>query len=403
MDLTDPPAEALASATADTERLRKTARDFARETVAPAAARHDRDRTFPHEIVERARELGLVNLLSPVAHGGEGLGPVELCVVAEELAWGCVGIGAAALLNNLAADCLALAGSERQKQEYFPRLCQTGGFASYSVTEPGAGSNVAGLTTRAERRGGGGYRLSGSKLWVGHATEADFMVVFAKTDPEARHRGVSAFLVDRDRPGVDVVRPLPKLGQRAFSSCEVELRDVELPGSALLGREGEGFTLAMRVFDRSRPMVAAFALGLARRALDESLAYATEREAFGRPIVEFQGVGFKLAEMGMRVEAARLLTYSAAAKAARGERNSLEAAYAKTFASDTAMFAATEAVQVFGGRGYSEDYPVEKLFRDAKALQIYEGANEVQRQIMVRELTQSSRKRAEERMEEGAE
>lgn len=377
----------------DQSQLREAARRFAREEVAPAAAEFDQSREFPHEIVERAREQGLANLLSPARYGGEDLGPVELCIVAEELSWGCVGIAGAVLLNNLAADCLNLAATEEQKAEYFPRLCRTGGFASYSVTEPGAGSDVASLETRAERHGDK-WVLNGSKMWVGHGWEADFMVVFAKTDPEAGHRGVSAFLVDADLPGVEVVRRLPKMGQRAYSSCEVEFRDAELPGQALLGEEGEGFKIAMGVFDRSRPMVAAEAVGLSQRALDESLGYSMQREAFGAPIVSFQGTGFKVAEMGMRVEAARLLTHKAAYKAAQGEKNSLESAYAKTFAADTAMWAATEAVQVFGGRGYHEEYPVEKLFRDAKVLQIYEGTNEVQRQIMVRELTKQAKAEA---------
>ena len=223
-------------------------------------------------------------------------------------------------------------------------------------------------------------------MWIGHAAEAGFMVVFAKTDPEAGRRGISAFLVDRNLPGVEVTRKLPKMGQRAYSSCEVEFRDVELSGGSLLGGEGEGFGVAMRVFDRSRPMVAAFGVGIAQRALDEALAYAMEREAFGQSLISFQGTSFKLAEMGMKTEASRLLMHKAAWQVARGGRNTLQAAYAKTLAADTAMWSAVEAVQVFGGRGYSEDYPVEKLLRDAKAVQIYEGTNEIQRTIMVREL-----------------
>ena len=380
-------------------RLRELARSFAREEVAPAAAEHDRAATFPHELVEKARELGLANILAPERYGGEGLGPVELCVVSEELSWGCVGIAGAILLNNLAADCLLAAGTEAQKQEYLARLCEPGGFASYAATEPDAGSDVAGISTRAERRGGG-WLLNGQKMWTGNATQAGFMVVFAKTDPGAGSRGISAFLVDSDLPGVEVVREIPKLGQKAYSSCEVEFRDVELPQSALLGRENEGFLVAMKVFDRSRPMVAAFGVGLAQRALDEALAFATEREAFGRPIVEFQGTGFKLAEMGMKVEAARLLTQKAAGLAGRGERNTLEAAYAKAFAADTAMWAAVEAVQVFGGRGYSEDHAAAKLFRDAKAIQVYEGTAEIQRTIMVRELTKKAKAGAQARANE---
>jgi acyl-CoA dehydrogenase len=380
-------------------RLRGLARSFAREEIAPAAAEHDRAATFPHELVEKARKLGLANILAPERYGGEGLGPVELCVVSEELSWGCVGIAGAILLNNLAADCLLAAGTEAQKENYLSRLCAPGGFASYAATEPDAGSDVAGITTRAERRSGG-WLLNGQKMWTGNATQAGFVVVFAKTDPGAGSRGISAFLVDSDLPGVEVVREIPKLGQRAYSSCEVEFRNVELPQDALLGRENEGFLAAMKVFDRSRPMVAAFGVGLAQRALDEALAFAVEREAFGRPIVEFQGTGFKLAEMGMKVEAARLLTQKAAGLAGRGERNTLEAAYAKAFAADTAMWAAVEAVQVFGGRGYSEDHPVAKLFRDAKAIQVYEGTAEIQRAIMARELTKKAKAGAQARANE---
>ncbi|HKH75743.1 MAG TPA: acyl-CoA dehydrogenase family protein [Rubrobacteraceae bacterium] len=371
-------------------RLRELARSFAREEISPAAAEHDRAATFPHELVEKARELGLANILAPERYGGEGLGPVELCVVSEELSWGCVGIAGAILLNNLAADCLLAAGTEAQKKNYLGRLCTPGGFASYAPTDPDAGSDVAGITTRAKSRSNG-WLLNGQKMWTGNATQAGFMVVFAKTDPGAGSRGISAFLVDSDLPGVEVVREIPKLGQKAYSSCEVEFRGVELPQDALLGRENEGFLMAMKVFDRSRPMVAAFGVGLAQRALDEALTFAVEREAFGRPIIEFQGTGFKLAEMGMKVEAARLLTQQAAGLAGRGERNTLEAAYAKAFAADTAMWAAVEAVQVFGGRGYSEDHPVAKLFRDAKAIQVYEGTAEVQRAIMVRELTKRAK------------
>lgn len=376
-------------------RLKELARRFAREEVAPVAARHDRTGEFPHELVERARPAGLANLLAPERYGGEGLGPVEVCLVSEELSWGCVGIAGAVLLNNLAADCLAIAGTAAQKEEYLPRLCAPGGFASYAMTEPDAGSDVAGIRTTATRRPGGGWVLDGHKMWTGHATEASFMVVFAKTDPGAGRRGISAFLVDADLPGVEVTRKLPKMGQRAYSSCEVEFHDVELSEGSLLGREGEGFGVAMRVFDRSRPMVASFGVGLAQRALDEALAYATEREAFGQPIISFQGTSFKLAEMGMKTEAARLLTYKAAWQAAQGERNTLGAAYAKTMAADTAMWSAVEAVQVFGGRGYSEDFPVEKLLRDAKAIQIYEGTGEIQRTIMVRELARRRAEKAE--------
>lgn len=367
------------------QRLQESARQFARKEIAPAAAEHDRTREFPHEIVEKARKAGLANVLSPEQYGGEELGPVELCVITEELVWGCVGITGSIMLNNLIADALVAAGTETQKEEYLTRLCGPGGFAAYGATEPDAGSDVAGIKTRAEKRGDR-WVLNGQKMWSGNAAEAGFMIVLAKTAPEAGARGISTFIVDTDLPGVEILRKIPKLGQRAYSSCEVEFRDVELSEEAMLGAEGEGFKITMKVFDRSRPMTAAYGVGIAQRALDESLAYASEREAFGRPIVEFQGTSFKLAEMGMNIEASRLLMYKAAVLAAQGKKISLESAYAKAFAGDMAMSTATEAMQVFGGRGYSEDYPVEKLFRDAKAVQVYEGTSEIQRNIMVREL-----------------
>ena len=301
-----------------------------------------------------------------------------------ELAWGCVGITAALNLNGLVADALLVGGSPAQQATYIGRLV-AGELGCYAVTEPGAGSDVAAITTRA-RRVGDQYVLNGSKIWISNAPEARFIVVFAKTDPDAGHRGISAFVVERDTPGVAVGRPLGKLGQKAELAAEIHFTDVAVPATARLGQEGDGFRIAMGVFDRSRPMVAALAVGLTARCLDESLAYAKTRQTMGRPIIEHQAVGHKIAAMGMRLEAARLLTYQAAWLLDNGQRNTLQAAYAKAFAADTSMWAATEAIQVFGGMGYSTEYPVEKLFRDAKVLQIYEGTSEIQHNIMVREL-----------------
>jgi acyl-CoA dehydrogenase len=365
--------------------LRDLARDFARREIAPVAAEHDQSGEFPHAVVRKAREIDLMNLSIPAAYGGPGLSVLDICVVVEELSWGCAGIASALGLNGLAADPIRVAGSEEQKRRYLGLLVD-GGFGSYCVTEPNAGSDVAGMETTA-RLHGDTYVLNGTKIWISNAWEANFFVVFARTDPAAGHNGISAFIVDRDLPGVSVSKKLRKMGQRASDACEVVFQGVELGRERLLGREGDGFRIAMKVFDGSRPMVASTAVGLAQRALDESRTYARSRRAFGRPIVEFQGVGFKIAEMGMCTQAARLLTYQAAWKADHGERNTLEAAYAKAFAADTAMWAATEAVQIHGGYGYSEEFPVEKLMRDAKVLQIYEGTSEIQRTIMVRELT----------------
>ncbi|MGH8225828.1 MAG: acyl-CoA dehydrogenase family protein, partial [Gammaproteobacteria bacterium] len=231
--------------------------------------------------------------------------------------------------------------------------------------------------------------ISGQKIWISNASVADFFVVFAKTEPDERSRGITAFLIDRDSDGLAVGKPLAKMGQKASPACELFLEDVVVPDSQRLGAENEGFKIAMRVFDRSRPMVGAMATGLAQRALDESVAYATERQAFGRPIIELQAVAFKIAEMGMRTEAARLLTRQAAWRKDHGENNTLHSSYAKAFGSDTAMWAATEAAQVLGGYGYSKEYPAEKLMRDAKVMQIYEGTNEIQRVVMARQLSKA--------------
>ena len=364
--------------------IRHTAREFARREIAPRAAACDREARFPMEVFELAREIGLVNMTVPREFDGSGWGVLEQAVVTEELAWGCVGITGALGLNSVFGDVFHVAGSAEQKKVAFGRL-QAGEFGAYAVTEPVAGSDVAGIKTRAVRKGDR-YVLNGSKVWISNAPLASMFVIFAKTGTDAGHRGITAFFVDRDTPGLSVGEPLGKLGQRAGPAAEVFLNDVEVPASALIDAEGTGFLIAMKVFDRSRPMVAALATGLIQRCLDEALQYARDRRTMGKPIIEHQAIGHKLADMAMRCEAARLLLRQAAWQLDTGRRNTLQAAYAKTFAADSAMWAATEAVQVFGGMGYSTEYPVEKLFRDAKVLQIYEGTSEIQRNIIAREL-----------------
>ena len=364
--------------------IRHTAREFAREEIQPVAAQCDREARFPMNVFEKAREVGLVNVTVPNAFGGGGWGALESALVAEELGWACTGIAGALGLNAIFADVFHVAGSPELKREAFGRL-QAGQFGAYALTEPAAGSDVAGIKTRAVKKPDR-YVLNGSKLWISNAPLAHMFVIFAKIDPEAGHRGISAFLVDRETPGLSVGKSLGKLGQRAGPAAEVFLNDVEVPSRALIDGEGDGFLIAMKVFDRSRPMIGALGVGLIQRCLDEALEYARTRHTMGRPIIEHQAIGHKLAEMALRLEAARLLVHQAAWLLDSGRKNTLQAAYAKTFAADTAMWAATEAVQVFGGMGYSTEYPVEKLFRDAKVLQIYEGTNEIQRNIIAREL-----------------
>jgi len=360
------------------------AREFARNEIVPVARELDREARFPREIIEKAREAGLVNINLPAEYGGSGLGCLELVLVAEQLGWGCTGIATSMCLDFLVIEALLFGGTAEQKREYLGRLTD-GKFGAFALTEPGAGSDVAAIRTRARRRGDR-YLLDGAKVWITNASVADFLVVFAKTDPDAGYRGLTLFLVDRDAPGVEVGNPLPKMGQKASPSCELFLSEVEVPEGARIGGEGEGFSLAMRIFDRSRPFVAAMATGLMQRCLDESLGYAVERRSMGVPIVEHQAVGHKIAEMAIRTAAARLLTRQAAWLADRGRKCTREVSEAKAFAADSAMRVATEAVQVFGGMGYSAEYEVEKLMRDAKLLQIYEGTSEIQRNVIVREL-----------------
>jgi len=282
--------------------IQDLARTFADREIIPIAAKADRDEQFPLAIQAKALGLGLLNLALPTEHGGAGLGAFEVALVTEQLCRGCLGIGAALSISALACEPILLAGTPSQQSAYFSRLA-AGQFASFALTEPSAGSDVAALRTQA-RRVDGGYRLTGSKIWISNASLASFMVVFAKTDMDAGHRGISAFVVERDAPGLSVGEPLGKLGQRAAPACEVFFDSVFVPESSRLGQEGEGFSIAMRTFDRSRPMAAAFALGVMQRCLDEALAYAAERRSMGKPILEHQSVGHKLADMRMKLEAA---------------------------------------------------------------------------------------------------
>ncbi|WP_096701137.1 acyl-CoA dehydrogenase family protein [Magnetospirillum sp. 15-1] len=357
---------------------------FSRDEIAPIAARMDREATFPMEVHRKAHELGLIGVTIPQEYGGHGLGTTELVLISEAFAHGCVGVATSLGLNPLVTEALVLAGTERQKRTYLGRMAD-GGFACWGLTEPAAGSDVAGITTRA-RRVGGDYVINGGKVWITNASLASFILAFAKTDPDAGHKGMTAFLIERDTPGVEVSQPLSKMGQKASPTCEIHFSDVVVPAANILGNENDGFRLAMKSFDKSRPMVGAFAVGLIRRCLDESMGYARERRTMGCAIIDHQVIGHRLADMRIKLEASRLLTLQSAWLADMGQSNTLEASCAKAFACDAAMWAATEAVQIHGGMGYSTEFPVEKLFRDAKILQIYEGTSEIQRNIILREM-----------------
>lgn len=372
--------------TEEQKQLQKMARDFTAKEIIPVAEHYDRDAIFPRDIFEKARKIGLANMNIPEAYGGVGASVFEECLVGEEMAYGCSGISTSIGTNGLGSLPIILGGSEAQKEYWLgERLVDKGEFVSYGVTEAAAGSNVVGIQTRAEKKGAK-YIINGSKTFITNASYANFFTVFAKTDPNAGHKGMSAFIVDRNTPGVSVGKKFDKLGQRASDTAEIVFENVEVPEENLIGKEGTGFYLAMKVFDYSRPGVAAGALGLQRRALEESIKYAREREAFGQPIFQHQAIGHKIADMAINYEAARLLVWQAAWAVDHGVVNPRLAAYAKAFAADTATKAAIDAVQVFGGYGFMKEYPVEKLLRDVKIFQIYEGTSEIQRNIIVREL-----------------
>jgi acyl-CoA dehydrogenase len=327
----------------------------------------------------------LVNVNVPEEYGGLGASVLEECIIGQEFAYACSGIQTACMVNQLATLPMLLAATDDQKERYYPPLIEDAKIIAYALTEPDAGSDVAGVKTTAVKKGDK-YILNGSKTWITGGPVADYFIVFAKTDPENGHKGMSCFIVERAFGGVSTSKPLEKMGQHAALTGTVFLEDVEVPAENMIGGEGDGFMIAMRVFDKSRPPVASAAAGVARRAVDEAVKYAGERIAFGRPIAKFQGVGFMLADMKIRAEGAVQLAFRAAWDVDNGHRNTMSAAVAKAFAAEAAMQNTIDAVQVFGGNGYSREYPVEKLMRDAKIYQIYEGTTQIQKLIIQREL-----------------
>ena len=371
--------------TEEEQQIRQLARDFTRDKVIPVAGELDQKAEFPMAICKEAWELGLMNVEVEPEYGGLGLGIFENVIINEELAYGCVGVATTVTANTLASTPIMLAGTPAQQKKYLGRLTEECLFASYATSEPDAGSDVAGLRTKYEKKGDK-FVLNGSKQWITNAGYANWFVIFASNDPASRHRGISAFIVEADTPGVTIGKKEDKMGQRASNTCAVHLEDVAVPEENLLGAEGEGFKIAMRTFDRTRPDIGGFGCGIMRRAIDECVRYAKERKAFGVPIAQHQAIQFILADMAIAYEAGHLLTYKAASLLDQGAPATIVSSYAKAFCADNAMKVATDAVQVFGGNGYVKEYPVEKLMRDAKLLQIYEGTSQIQRVVIARNL-----------------
>ena len=370
--------------------LVQTARDFAKAEIVPVAGHLDEEGAFPHAICRKAFELGLMNLEVPEAYGGLGLSCLSHTLIDEEIAYGCAGVNTTMAGNMLGALPLLIAGNEAQRQKYLGWLTRGDGkggpvFSAYACSEPDAGSDVAAMRTRVEKRGDG-YVLSGQKRWITNGGVASFFTTFATFDTKLKHKGITCFVVDAASPGLKIGKKENKMGQRTSLTNDVIFEDVFVPRENLIGEEGGGFKVAMKTFDRSRPWIAASAAGIIRRALDESRTYALERKTFGLPIASHQAVQFMLAEMAIAYETTRLLYQKASWMVDQGKLDSIVSAYAKAYGADAAMRVSTDAVQIFGGYGYTREYPVEKLMRDAKLLQIYEGTSQIQRMVIARNL-----------------
>jgi acyl-CoA dehydrogenase len=365
------------------KQLMETAREFALREIVPVAGELDEHGKFPTDICNKAWETGLMNCELPEAYGGLGLGCLAHCLVLEEISYGCTGVNTTLAANMLGTMPIIIAGTEAQKKEYFGRLLAKPIFAAYCCSEPDAGSDVAGMKTRYSKVGDD-YVITGQKRWITNGGVASFYTVFAREEGTTRHKGITCFIVERDTPGVSVGKKENKMGQRCSNTTDVIFEDVKVGKANIVGGEGEGFKVAMRSFDRTRPWIAAGAAGIIRRSLDESRKYALERKTFGVPIAQHQAIQFMLAEMAIAYETTRLLCHKAAAAIDGGAADSIISSYAKAYSADAAMRVSTDAVQIFGGYGYTKEYPVEKLMRDAKLLQIYEGTSQIQRMVIAR-------------------
>ena len=365
--------------------LRALARAFAEKEIRPKAAEYDEHSAHPADVIAKAHELGLMNLHVPAEYGGLELSTFDGILIGEETNWGCSGMGTAIGANGLGSGPVIIAGTDEQKAKWLPPLLDEPILCSFGLSEPEAGSDVAKLKTTAVRRGDE-YVLNGSKTFITNAGHAAWTVVFAKTDTSKGHKGISAFIVPMDTPGVHIEQHLDKMGQRSTDTSAFAIADAVIPAENLLGEEGDGFKIAMKTLDFTRPGTAAGAVGVAQAAYELAVEYAKERVTFDVPIAMHQGVSFMIADMATEIEAARLLVWQAAWLHDQGERATLQSSFAKRFAADTAMKVTTDAVQVFGGYGYMREYPVEKLMRDAKLFQIYEGTSQIQRLVIAKEI-----------------
>ena len=376
--------------TEEQQMIKETAARIAKEKIEPIAAEYDEEQKFPEEIVKILGDSDLFRVFIPEEYDGLGGGVLEMAIVVEELSKACGGIALSYAASGLGTIPITLFGNEEQKKKYLPKLAAGEILAAFALTEPNAGSDASAIVTSA-KTDGDDYIINGTKQWITNGGDASIYTVICMTDPTRGARGSSAILVDKGTPGFEFGKKENKLGIRASSTRELIFQDCKVPQTSRLAREGMGFMVAMKTFDQSRPGVAAQAIGIAQGALDKAVAYSRERHQFGKPISSFQGLQFMLADMATQVEAARALTYMVAKNVDAGEKNIAGvSAMAKVMASDTAMKVTTDAVQIFGGYGYMKEYPVEKMMRDAKITQIYEGTNQIQREIIAMNLIKES-------------
>ena len=377
--------------TAEQKSLQEKARRFAREVILPVASKHDQEGTFPLEVMRKAHAEGFFTPLVPRKYGGQGLGILDDCIISEELAAGCMGIYVSIFVSTLALYPIIRFGSEDQKEQFLVPFCSKFSMASYCLSEVTVGSDPASMKTTATLKRDY-YILNGTKMWITNGGYADFYLVFATMDPQKRHKGIICLIVPSNLEGISHGEPIDKMGQRASNTTAVTFNNVRVPKENLLAGEGDGFKKAMAALDITRPMISIGAVGIARTAMELATGYAKKRIQFGVPIAQHQAIQFLLADMSKDIEAARLLVYKAAWLADQGVKNSKEAAMAKAFASDVAMRVTTDAVQIYGGMGYTKWHPVEKLMRDAKAIQIYEGTAQIMRLIIARQMLQEVEK-----------
>jgi acyl-CoA dehydrogenase len=369
------------SLTPEQEKIRQYAREFAIKEILPVASYYDEKDETPLPVIKKAFEAGIMNTDIPKEYGGKGYGLIEAALLTEEIAAACPGMATSIFDNSLGMEPVMLCSNEEAKKKYLPKIAKEGKMICFATSEPSMGSDVAGIRCNA-KQDGDDFIINGTKYWITNGGLADYMTVFATIDPKSRHEGICAFLIERNWDGVSVGKAIPKMGQRCSNTVGLHFKNVRVPKENVLALPGKGFVLAMKTFSRTRPIIASFAIGAARSAMEFALDYAKKRKAFGMPIMNFEAIQFKLAEMYQKIETARLLSWKAAWEADNKMDPTIDASISKFYATEAALEVVNEAMQIFGGYGYTKMYPIEKILRDVRLLRIYEGTSEVQRSIV---------------------